>query len=117
MLEVLRAAGDAKPPSRLPQTMVATASAVFGSIQERLALMKHLLLATLLYGIGHCAFGADTDGDGLLDLIDVPGFDPSASGDVDYSSVGIEDLDGANLLTNATGLSLAFKSNHERGKR
>lgn len=42
----------------------------------------------------------DTDGDGLLDLIDVPGFDSSASGPARYNHRGIQDLDGANLLTN-----------------
>ena len=38
--------------------------------------MKRFLLATLLCAIGHCAYGADTDGDGLLDVIDVPGLTP-----------------------------------------
>jgi Leucine-rich repeat (LRR) protein len=68
--------------------------------------MKRFLFATLLCAIGNCALGADTDGDGLLDLIDVPGFNPNASGDVDFSNRGIQDLDGANLLTNATMLFL-----------
>ena len=48
----------------------------------------------------------DTDGDGLLDLIDVAGSDPSATGTVVFTNLGIEDLDGANLLTNARLLSL-----------
>jgi hypothetical protein len=34
--------------------------------------MKRFLFATRLFAIGHCANGADTDGDGLLDLFDVP---------------------------------------------
>ena len=103
--------------------------------------MKRFLFATLLCAIGHCAYGADTDGDGLLDLIDVPGFDPNASGGVEFFGLGIQDLDGANLLTNATsldlwvnqitsieqgdfqglsnlqGLFLILQSNHERRER
>ncbi|MCA9168028.1 MAG: leucine-rich repeat domain-containing protein, partial [Planctomycetales bacterium] len=50
----------------------------------------------------------DTDGDGLLDLIDVPGFNPSAGATPDFSDRGIQDLDGANLLTNLQSLFLAF---------
>jgi hypothetical protein len=46
--------------------------------------MKRFLFATLLCAIGHCAYGADTDGDGLLDLIDVAGFNANASGDVEF---------------------------------
>jgi Leucine-rich repeat (LRR) protein len=68
--------------------------------------MKRFLFATILCAIGHCALGADTDGDGLLDLIDVPGFNPNASGEVDFVNRGIQDLDGAKLLTNATRLNL-----------
>ena len=68
--------------------------------------MKRFLFATLLCAIGHYAYGADTDGDGLLDLIDVPGFNRNASGDGFFGSLGIQDLDGANLLTNATELTL-----------
>ena len=68
--------------------------------------MKRFLFATLLCAIGHCAFGADTDGDGLLDLIDVAGFNPNASGDVVFQDRRIQDLDGANLLANATSLYL-----------
>jgi insulin-like growth factor-binding protein complex acid labile subunit len=68
--------------------------------------MKRCLFAMLLCAIGHCAYGADTDGDGLLDLIDVPGFNPNASGDVSFEDRRIQDLDGANLLTNATTLYL-----------
>ncbi|MEZ6097981.1 MAG: leucine-rich repeat domain-containing protein [Pirellulaceae bacterium] len=53
------------------------------------------------------AFAVDTDGDGLLDLIDVPGFNPSAAGVVSFQRLGIEDLDGANLLTEAHTLLLS----------
>ena len=70
--------------------------------------MKRFLFATLLCAIGHCAYGADTDGDGLLDLIDVPGFNPNASGYVQFNGRSIQDLDGANLLSNATELDLIF---------
>jgi Leucine-rich repeat (LRR) protein len=69
--------------------------------------MKQLLVATLLCATVQSAFGADTDGDGLLDLLDVPGFDPRATGFVSFTHLAtIEDLDGANLLANATHLNL-----------
>jgi len=48
----------------------------------------------------------DTDGDGLFDLMDVPGFDPSATGSVYFDKLGIQDLDGVNLLTNIDDLVL-----------
>ena len=54
------------------------------------------------------ASAADTDGDGLLDLIDVSAFDPNATGWGDFSDRGIEDLDGANLLTNLESLDLGL---------
>lgn len=73
---------------------------------KRLRLLKRFLFATLLCAIGHCALAADIDGDGLLDLIEVSGFDPNASGNVSFPSRGIQDLDGANLLVNATLLNL-----------
>ena len=44
------------------------------------------------------AIAVDTDGDGLLDLMDVPGFDPNASGVANFWGRGIEDLDGVNQL-------------------
>ena len=47
----------------------------------------------------------DTDGDGLLDLMDVPGFNPNAS-EVYYVRKRIQDLDGAGQLTNAIWLDL-----------
>lgn len=48
----------------------------------------------------------DTDGDGLLDLVDVPGFDPNQSGLAHFSFREIEDLDGASRLRNLGGLVL-----------
>ena len=48
----------------------------------------------------------DTDGDGLLDLMDHPGFNPNARGTVSYRHHGIQDLDGANQLINAISLDL-----------
>ena len=49
------------------------------------------------------AVAVDTDGDGLLDLIDVPVFTLNNGS---YHDQGIEDLDGANQLTiNSLGLS------------
>jgi Leucine-rich repeat (LRR) protein len=80
---------------------------LFGATYDRkLRAMNRFLFATLLCTVGHFAFGADTDGDGLLDLIDVPGFNPNVSGEADFVNSGIQDLDGAKLLTNATGLNL-----------
>ena len=52
------------------------------------------------------AGAVDTDGDGLLDLLDLPGFDPDSSQDIDFWRAGIQDLDGATLLVNTTNLSL-----------
>ena len=52
------------------------------------------------------AQAVDTDGDGLLDLLDVPGFDPNATGEVHFKERGIQDLDGASLLTNVNELGL-----------
>jgi Leucine-rich repeat (LRR) protein len=68
--------------------------------------MKRLVFATLLCAIAHSPCGADTDGDGLLDLVDIPGFDPNAEGTVTFYDRDIEDLDGAHLLTSATHLQL-----------
>ena len=47
----------------------------------------------------------DLDCDGLLDLREVSGFDPNASGDVNFDELGLEDLDGVNSLTNVMSLS------------
>ncbi|MCP4192153.1 MAG: leucine-rich repeat domain-containing protein [Planctomycetaceae bacterium] len=44
----------------------------------------------------------DTDGDGLLDLIEAPRF----SSPTDYRNQGIEDLDGASQLSSLTTLDL-----------
>ena len=62
------------------------------------------------------ARATDTDGDGLFDVIDMTGFDPTESS-IDLSGRGIEDLDGLNLLTNAQVLNLNFNrvSSIERG--
>ena len=68
--------------------------------------MKRILFAALLCAAGHVALGEDTDGDGLLDLVDVPGFNPTASGVVRHVGRQIEDLDGASLLTSADGLDV-----------
>src|SRR5688572_27947016 len=75
-------------------------------LKKVLRTMKRFLLETLLCAIGHCALGAVTSSDGLLDLIDVPVFNPNASGDVQFFDHNIQDLDGANLLSSATTLSL-----------
>ncbi|MEZ6103803.1 MAG: leucine-rich repeat domain-containing protein [Pirellulaceae bacterium] len=69
----------------------------------RFPIIAALLLVSL---VSRVATAIDTDGDGLLDLIDVPGFDPNAIGDVIFAGFGIQDLDGVNLLTKATSLSL-----------
>ncbi len=49
----------------------------------------------------------DTDGDGLLDLIDVNGFDASLAGEVRFQASMIEDLDGMSQLTNAAHIFLS----------
>ncbi|MCA9197592.1 MAG: leucine-rich repeat domain-containing protein [Planctomycetales bacterium] len=49
----------------------------------------------------------DTDGDGLLDLIDVPGFHPGINIPAYFHGESIEDLDGASLLVNTIELVLA----------
>ena len=63
------------------------------------------------------AFAGDTDGDGLLDLIDAPRFDPNATGWFTFFNDGIQDLDGAALLTELQSLSLGVNeiSGVERG--
>ena len=48
----------------------------------------------------------DTDGDGLLDVLDAPGFDANASDTLSLGGLGIEDLDGVNELTNLQRLDL-----------
>jgi hypothetical protein len=70
--------------------------------------MRRFLITTLLCAIGPYTFGADTDGDGLLDVIDVAGFDANASGVVGFDRFRIQDLDGANLLADATSLGLGL---------
>ena len=66
-----------------------------------------LLTVLVLIVFAPLASAQDTDGDGLHDLIDATGFDPGASGTVEFVRV-IEDLDGANLLTNVARLDLDF---------
>ena len=48
----------------------------------------------------------DTDGDGLLDVVDATGFDPVATGALRLIELGIQDLDGASLLTGLQELLL-----------
>lgn len=48
----------------------------------------------------------DTDGDGRLDVVDAAGFDPDATGSLRLIELGIQDLDGANLLTGLEELLL-----------
>lgn len=53
---------------------------------------------------------ADSDLDGLLDLVDAPGFDPLARERLSFTARGIEDLDGAAQLTQLQILGLGFNS-------
>ena len=43
-------------------------------------------------------FAADTDNDGLLDALDAPRYDTLATGTLNLSGLGIQDLDGVNAL-------------------
>ena len=52
------------------------------------------------------AIAANTDGDGLLDILDLPGFDPHTNRG-NFGFRGIEDLDGANQLGNVSLLFLS----------
>ncbi len=70
---------------------------------HRVLLLAIVVVVSLLFSP---IVAMDTDGDGLLDLLDVPGFDPNASGTGDFAGWGIQDLDGANLLTNLHELHL-----------
>lgn len=79
--------------------------------------MKRLLCALLLLFSCQVAHAADTDGDGLLDLIDVPGFDPNSpiihpslpGPSFFFDNSRIQDLDGASLLTK--GVLVTFFNN------
>ena len=73
-----------------------------------------LLVAHLLIVASNVGAQVDTDRDGLLDLMDVRGFDPDAVGG-NYQGLGIQDLDGANLLTNL--LRLDLRDNPITGRR
>lgn len=53
---------------------------------------------------------ADSDLDGLLDLVDVGGFDPDATERLSFTARGIEDLDGADQLTQLQILGLGFNA-------
>lgn len=64
-----------------------------------------LVIAFVVFAVS--VSGQDTDGDGLLDLIDVQGFRPDLHGEASFESRGIEDLDGANLLTGVQSLILS----------
>ena len=70
-------------------------------------LVVQLAMAAVAVVLVTSVAAQDTDGDGLLDLIDVPGFDPNQTGRGYYNSLGIQDLDGANLLVNLESLSLS----------
>ena len=50
------------------------------------------LVLLVLTALVSPAAAVDTDGDGLLDLMDVPGFNPNATGTGDFYDRGIEDL-------------------------
>ena len=64
----------------------------------------HLLACfMILLFVAPVAKAGDTDSDGLLDLMDVPGFPERGSS---YESLGVKDLDGANQLSSLTELCL-----------
>ena len=74
------------------------------------SLMHHLVrlvAAATLAGLlpVRLVVATDTDGDGRLDLIDVPSFDPHATGVAQYRDP-IEDVDGVNQLTSLDSLYL-----------
>ena len=68
-----------------------------------LALSSLLLSQPVVVSVSKAA---DTDGDGRLDLIDVDGFNPNATGNAFFEERGIQDLDGAKLLAQLRFLSL-----------
>ena len=67
-----------------------------------------LALTVLLSHTIPAAAQIDTDGDGLLDLIDVPGFNPTAEGSASFIRRGVQDLDGTSQLTNLQTLELDY---------
>ena len=71
-----------------------------------MTLISRAVVFAILLGWGAHATAVDTDGDGLLDLIDVPGFDPAQTGIGSFNRQQIQDLDGAALLKNLETLSL-----------
>ena len=80
----------------------------------RRALMKPVFVALFVLVAANAptanvfAQGFPNDRDGLLDVGEAPGFpvDPAAAQDVSLDSLGIQDLDGMNLLTSASSISL-----------
>ena len=68
--------------------------------------MRILLIAIAIGVLISPASAVDTDGDGLLDLMDVEGFDPNKTGTATYVNDGIQDLDGVNQLTNVQRIRL-----------
>ena len=65
---------------------------------SRLSRFASLLSLWSALAAARCAIAFDTDGQGLLVLIDVPGFDPTDSDTAHFGGLGIEELDGTNLL-------------------
>ena len=72
----------------------------------RISLRSMLRVVVIIFSLtGTMTFAQqDTDGDGLLDLLDVEEFDPNLGGELRFSNDGIEDLDGANQLSKAINL-------------
>ena len=85
---------------------------VNADIERQTTSRKRLILASLILGalvLSTPLVAADTDGDGLLDLIDAPGFPEfpaDATGNLSFSLVDIQDLDGASLLTSLESLRI-----------
>ncbi|MDG2385056.1 MAG: hypothetical protein P8N76_25520 [Pirellulaceae bacterium] len=50
--------------------------------------MRSLFALAIFLSVSPVAMAVDTDGDGLLDLMDVPGFDPDAFSS-DYADSGV----------------------------
>lgn len=57
------------------------------------------LVCTLLLASTSTVIAQDSDGDGLLDLLDAPRYDTSAIETLNMSALGIQDLDGASQLS------------------
>lgn len=64
------------------------------------ARLRYLFCAVVLVVVGaNSVIAQDSDGDGLLDLLDVSRYDTSVTGTLNVSSLGIQDLDGASQLS------------------